>query len=512
MRILRTPPKHRDFYNEHGGSLTAYRWIANLGQLLSGASLALAVYTLLGDALRGRGISADAAIIAGVALAVGFFVELANRMLAKPSIKPLVVKDQFADDEEKARRHKVLTRMSRAGLFIVGGLSLVLSFMGSVEFADVVTAEAETLNVDSLEIARSGAIDAATASFAADTAALLAPFSQRVTAAKNEFSAIRAEREKAAEKYLACAEAGNKWCKTKRRGIFGEIDAAQASLNATLAAIATERGQTLAQLIQKRDEALKAANAKADQRVSKAEAANATAQADREADAAGKGYIFAALTLAGQMVFYLMVFLILQIEAGSEIDHKIEPNEFWHLPGVVAELRTVVAHRVERGARRFIRYIFGERDRLTEGVPYVGLFPEEIPAVPQPDTISPARSNGKAHNPEAEVLATAYVPPGFYQSGSDPHTQGEACTPLLHTKKTPNTDTKHETAGLSASDLKQRLRQYKKRLGSHEQKAIRQRRETGEVKARTSDAIANNRRWVAHYEELLKNLNHGKNH
>ena len=44
---------------------------------------------------------------------------------------------------------------------------------------------------------------------------------------------------------------------------------------------------------------------------------------------------------------------------------------------------------------------------------------------------------------------------------------------------------------------------YKKRLGSHQQKALAQEKKYGKIKQRTKDAIDNNRNWITHYTNLL---------
>ena len=164
MRLLKSTPKDRAFYNEHGGNLSAYYTIANIGQLLSAGSLALAVFTLLSDAIKGRGMSTSTAGVVVAAVLIGVFIELANRKLARPAIRPWVVKDQFADDADKRKRHNLLTKFSRAGLVTVGLLSFGLSFMGSLDAGQLITDDAPPANIDSLQIA-----------FAADTSALLAP-------------------------------------------------------------------------------------------------------------------------------------------------------------------------------------------------------------------------------------------------------------------------------------------------------------------------------------------------
>lgn len=462
MRLLQSTPQNREFFNEHGRSLRTFAAIANLGQLLSALSLSLAVFTLLSDALTGRGLSVTTGAIVAAAVLIGLFVELANRALARPAIKPFVVPDQFADDPDRQKRHRTLTRFSRAGLLIVGGLSFALSYLGSMDAGKLVTDAPPAAPVDSI-----------TTFFAADTAALLTPYRTRTAAARQLYEATAAAKEKAAQDFAGCASKGNKWCKKKQRAILAEIDAARAKMSTTIATVATERGKALTAALQRRDVAINDART-----IATKEATEATAAADKN------GYIFAALTGAGQLIFYLMFYLILQVTAGSEIGEELQPNEFSNQPTVIADLKAVVNHRTERGARRLIAWAFGDRDRLDKSLPYVDVWNEQ----PQP---TPATTPPPASKRE----------PRFYQAAEDPNTNTGRVPLNAHEQ-----NTEHEHGTPEAWEIKQRLKLYKKRLGKHEQKAIVQRRKDGTVKTRTASAIDNNRAWVEHYTGLLNDL------
>lgn len=74
---------------------------------------------------------------------------------------------------------------------------------------------------------------------------------------------------------------------------------------------------------------------------------------------------------------------------------------------------------------------------------------------------------------------------------------------------TPNTNQgngKHEHETVDLREAKQRLKLYLKRLGSHQQKAIKQEKSKGKVCKRTADAIVNNQRWVEHYEQMIQSM------
>lgn len=72
---------------------------------------------------------------------------------------------------------------------------------------------------------------------------------------------------------------------------------------------------------------------------------------------------------------------------------------------------------------------------------------------------------------------------------------------IAHEKTTKSPNPKHETSEIRTA--KQRLKMYKKKLGSHQQKALKQERDKGEVSLRTQKAILNNQAWVEHWEDIL---------
>lgn len=505
MRLKKSIPGNREFHSEHGRNLKPYYLVANIGQLLSAASLALAVFSILSDAIAGRGVSVATGGIVAAAVLIGVFIELANRTLARPSIKPLVVKDQFADNPDAAARHKTITWWSRAGLFAVGGLSLVLSFMGSMDAGKLISTPPPPAPLDSLNNAATEATQAVYAAFNNDTTVLLQPYRQRQQAAAQQFAATKAERTKAAEDYTGCANGGNKWCKKKRRAIFAEIDAAEAAYNAHIATVAAERGATLASAIQRRDAALATASGKSDSVTAEAKARAKAATDEAEAEAAGNGYIFAVLTFAGQIVFYLMFYLILTIEAGSEITEDLEPSEFSNLPTVVSDLKAVVAHRIERGARRLIAYIFGHRDRLDKPLPYVSLYPDK--AIDENDPASVMKAEGIAPElTDTEAVATSHAP-GFYRSADDPHKPVKDATPLTHlhtSEPTQKTVTTPDGKTLTKALIQSRVKMYRQRTGDAKQRAKVQQRKKGKVNGKTANAIANNQDKLEYYTNLLK--------
>ena len=227
----------------------------------------------------------------------------------------------------------------------------------------------------------------------------------------------------------------------------------------------------LAQVLNRRNARLEALNQERGTTLSAARTDNERLKTESATDTRFKGLIFIILTVAGQTVFYGMVYFQLQIEAGSEIEIEVLPNEFWAEPSIFAELKVTIAWRVERGLRRLIRWVFKAPGAHDTSIPYATL-------------------KGFESGLNQETPADA---DGHEDAREEPNTP-DPCA-VKGTPPSPN-----------LADLQQRLNQYRKRLASHRQKALRQQKEQGEVSVRTERAIENNERWVRHYQDLLNTL------
>jgi hypothetical protein len=380
MKQTKTTPKNRAFFSEHGGNLSAYGVLGFLGQTLSGLSLAYAVFALLVSQVFADGDVDNGAFLVLVTMAVviGFFVELANRVLARPAIRPFVVKDLFSEDPDTAKRHKILNRSYLVGLVFVALLSYFFSIVGSTYYADDATAGPEVVRVDSIVQAYAILEVATLRSFAADSATVAGPYDVQLSATRVGFAADSSALMRTRSGFSKCANAGNKHCKNRRRALLTQIDNKRAELALQTATISKDRAAALREALTARDDRLAGLRSGRSADVDEAKATNKAADNERDGDAGFKGMVFIVLTIAGQTLFYFCIYLQLQVEAGSEIEYKLAPNEFWALPTVVREFRITAAWRIERGARRLIRWAFGEPngDHKT-AIPYADLYGDE---------------------------------------------------------------------------------------------------------------------------------------
>ena len=371
MRILKTPPGNREFFNEHGASLTKYNVIGLIGQVLSGLSLAYAVFALIVAQTAGKAPPTLSIILA---LVVGLFVELSNRVLARPAIKPYVVKDMFAGAADLANRHRILNRAYLIGLIAVAILSYVLSAVGSTYYAEDSAPPPTLVNEDSIKQVQSALVADVNSQFAADTAMTTAPYQMRLQAAKNRFLADSAALMKERQRFKGCANKGNTYCKGKLTSLLADIDKARASLADSTATIARQKTDALAQLLTDRKTELNELDRTGKQELGRARDANKKTITEHEEETSFQGLIFIILTVAGQTVFYYMVYLTLQVEAGSEIEYTLEPNEYWNLPTTFAEFMTGLSWRMERRARAALRLLFMPSKQRETDLPYRSLF------------------------------------------------------------------------------------------------------------------------------------------
>ena len=486
MKITKTHPENKAFFNEHGSSLATYRLIGFIGQLLSGLSLAYAVYALILAQILKQGLAGKKAPLLAVALVVAIFIELANRVLARRAIKPFVLKELFWEDPELARRHRILNRSYLVGLVGIAALSYFLSAVGSTYYAEDSTRPAALIDQDSLKEMYTLQLDKLEHAFSRDSATLVEPYRIRMQAMRDRFLADSLALRKEREKYRPCATAGNQWCKNKRTEYLARIDRAKAAMNDSIAIIASLKGNALQTALNDRN--AKAGNIEKEKTATllQAREKNEHLLKEKTGDAHFKGWVFIILTIAGQTVFYLMIYLSLQVETGSEIQYEIEPNEFWHLPSILDELRVMIAWRLERGLRRSIRSLFGEPGGHETAIPYRSLF--ETTNTKGTTNVNGAGSLSKNHDEQENTHQATTAPPS-----------------AQNTSKVRGPFTAHEKT-TNLADLKQRLRRHKKRLGSHLQKK-RQLEAKGEpVPKRTLKAIQNNREWVDWYTNQIETL------
>ena len=325
--------------------------------------------------------------------------------------------------------------------------------------------------------------------YAAQISAATAAGAGKVSAAKRELSNWYNREKRSGQSYATQ--------KDKARQLIADREADAAAQVATLQAAqanATEEAR------QRYREAVAKAEAEHTAATGEIKETNQAATTDRAATVAAYGLGLGWFTIVCLLIFSAAVILERIHAKGSGITEKVELSQYDLNAGALVEAWQALRDRFQYNIRSRIQ-AFAER---TPPPP----LPTPVPELYDPTEFANIAVTLKIEREADEAEQVIYLQPkrraiGFQtrQTEADAHTKkapekGEISRAIKGTPKAT-----HETPELR--QLKQRLKDYKKRLGKHEQKAIAQERKRGEVTRRTLDAIANNRHWVEHYTELL---------
>ena len=392
MRTVKTPPANREFFNEHGGRLRVLQFIGFAGQLLSAGSLYYAVYAIIASQLQAAGAGM---LIAG-ALVTALLVELANKALAKPAIKPLVVNSMPGN-----KHHTILNRAYLAGLVVVAALSYYLSAEGSKYLAAAITSPAALVDTDSLETAYFGRMAAAESRYLADTAIVLQGYKVRLKAAETRLQAT-------AGRYANCT----------RPQCRAAVARAQAQYATETAKVATEQQQAINELRGQLRAELAELRAQHDTRQAEAVQLNTSEKQGHQQQQGHRAALLIVIVIVGQTALYFTTYLVCVIEAGAGITYTLQPNEYWNLPSIINEFSVLLSWRTERAARVALANTLGAKPKeRNTAIYYGGLYTS------RPDSTSPGHHNGHHNGSTHNGNGTIH---NGHHNGSPEHHNGES--------------------------------------------------------------------------------------
>jgi hypothetical protein len=354
MRTTKSTPSNQQFFTEHGGRIRALQIIGVAGQLLSAGSLYYAVYAIIASQLQAAG----GWVLAAAAAVTALMIELSNKALAKPAIKPFVV-NALPNSPE----HRILNRAYLAGLVVVAGLSFYLSATGSKYLAHDIAPPATAIRQDSIQAAYLAQKNATEQRYLADTATLLQGYKIRLQAAAIALQAV--EQRQANCTRPACLQA---------------VARARAQYATQTARIAQQQQQAIEQHRERMYSELTTLTAEHKQQQQQATQFNATQQQQQQQQTGQHAILLIIITAVGQIALYFTTYLICVIEQGAGISYTVTPNEFWNLPPVLAELATLASWRAERAARIALANTLGSKppERNT-AIYYPGLYRAAAP-------------------------------------------------------------------------------------------------------------------------------------
>lgn len=483
MKSLYNVPKDRSFFDVYATLAKSVNHSGYFAQIVSAATEVGIIYSLARNALIDffpEYADVFAIIVAIIGTAV---IEIGLRLTTPHSVDAILYS-----------RFNGLYKAMSIAIFILTavllGTSGYLSFSNSGEIVENLTPDAEQISTaipDSIYLAE---IAAAKEQFRNDTALINANYSSLInstaTAYKAKIEAAKSELRKWQDKertsgrnyttYKANAEIKKAEVIAERDGIISQYKADQADEIATVKANFTT-------LMNEARSIKKAA-------LADIKDTNKKAKDDRATTVANYGGGLGWFTIVCLFLFVASVVLDRIHKKGSGIEEKVQLSQYDISPSAWSEFVFALNERVGYNLRSWI-FDFAA---ATPPPPLPVNSGELYDQSELTDNITKLKTEAVEDDSNVITLPRRRRI-GFYTDDNSSTFYSTPNTKANHAKKS------HETEELR--EIKQRLKFYKKRLGSHQQKAIVQEKKKGKATRRTLDAIANNQRWVEHYTNLL---------
>ena len=372
MKTYKTPPTNLDFFNEHAGSYRLYGLIGWKGQFLSFVSLAYGIYSMINDVVATGTVSLSSFLMVFIGLATAFIIEFANRALGRRAIKPFVQEKAFKGDA--VDHNRILNNSYLWGLVTIGLVSYLLSGIGSVKYGETSVAEINNVSLDSIRHLYQQKLSRIDSALITDNYTYVQPFEVRLRQAEATFQKDSLQSTKSAASYNKCAKGGKDkaYCQRKKRQFLGQIDLHRAVRADTINAIHLEKAQTIAFLRSNQKGKIEEIEQQRDNAIAQAEIINQDLLAEQKSEGSFRSMIFLILTVLGQSLFYYMTFLQLRIEAGSGIETKIKPDEFFLEPSFLEEWVATFSWKWGKRARNMVQACF-EEPVSDPQIPYKGM-------------------------------------------------------------------------------------------------------------------------------------------
>jgi len=406
-----------------------------------------------------------------------------------------------------------------------------LSFNNSFIIVEEFTPAAETRESNSFDSLLLRRKDRLFAEWKADSTALTKQFATQITAQKQAYEGqYKALRRTLSNWYNREKRTGNSYATAKDR-VRQELADLEANHLAQVAEWRAQEAKALQTAKERLLMGLSHSQTAYEASVDSLKQLNNEATVHRTETVRSYGSGLAWFTIVALLVFLASVILDRIHRKGSGIRETVELSQYDIAPNMIAEGWHAVRERLHFMVRNRIK-AFADQ---TPPAP-LPTRPTELYDPTQLANITINLKLEQAADPEERViyLKPKRRPIGFHRATPDPtggvpnpppnvngvqariapdveNQREEVDSPASNTNEkapTPNDScavkgTPANHADLSLSDLLQRLKMYKKRVGKHEAKKRAAEKAGQPVPKRTLNALANNKAWVHHYEKLI---------
>lgn len=497
MKHLRSTPKDRGFYDIYARLARSIKASGYFAQLVSALTevggLFAAALSILHPIFGPTAIYPSAAIaLIGTAV-----LEVGLRVVIPQAVDAVLYK----------RWQGLHLAMSMAVFllsFVLLASSGILSYQNSKTVVDTVVVEPErdSLAIQGAQIDYNASQAKAAEAYRSDSTATAQRYQERLAAEQTAYTGkIGAAKRELSNVYNRERRTGQSFATAKdaARQKIANLEAEEAT---AIAGIKAEKGEALAALLAEHKAALAEIKTTYQEATATLEGEFQEAKGERAATVDGYGGGLAYFTVICLFIFLSAVILERIHAKGSGIEETVELAQHDISPPALTEAWAALTERVQVNLRQRI-----------------AAFAEKTPPPPLPpspaelyDPTGLANVEVRLQLEREEGESVIQVRPKRRQIGfmpSDPERDlNSTRNKQDHRSETvldrlPEGADPETLAKLNIGQLKQRLKMYKKRLGSHTQKKLKAEKKGEHPSERTLSAIRNNEQWVQLYQHLL---------
>ena len=493
MKNLKSNPKNEGFFSTYINLIKTLKKAGYASQVVSALTevggIFAAAYMALLPIIPPLAIYV-AAIIAVIGTAV---IELGLRQLLPHSVDSILYK-RFNG------LHLAMTIFIWSCTFILLAASGVLSFQNSKTIVEQVTPppkQETTTTTDSIYNAQTAS---AKAQFSIDSAMIAERYESLIQANTTAYKGKIDAKHRAYRNLTKKENRTGSSYATKKDNIKASIAELRSERATKLAELESNRANELATLQSDFKNITGEARAERKEGIAEVKTANDMASNKRAKTVGTYGGGLAYFTIICLIVLIVSIVLDRIHVKGSEIEETVQLSQSDISPPVWRE--RLEAFRERQYNKALIKI---EAYRAKTPPPPKPIAPAKIY---DPTKLTGGELDIKTDDDDNEVLTIQRRKIGF----DSPQNIGDVLykprkthePPRTHNHEpAPNAPTKKRSYEYDLRHLKQQLKKYKKRVGSHAQKAKQQANKRGEASQRTLDAISNNQKWVQHYEQLI---------
>ncbi|KAA3637511.1 MAG: hypothetical protein DWQ02_06665 [Bacteroidetes bacterium] len=504
MKILRSLPSNKDFFDTYAPLSRNISRAGIFAQLVSGMTELGIIYTGMLQAMKPLDLGVWESVLAAMVAVVGTVtIELGLRQ-AFPKAIDSILHTRWSGLHLPI---SVFVWLLSIVLMVTSGL---LSFKNSYVIVDNFTPQVidqTTAEADSIYREEETEVQAL---YKQDSLMIENTFRNKTEAITNSLNKKVESEERAIVGYENREARTNQSYATRKDRIRQNIANLEAAKADSLAILTTLKANDLFNLKTNYNESLAYVKTNHQTAVNQIVNDNKQAKLDREATVNSYGGGLGWFTVVCLFLFAVSVILDRIYRKGAGINESIQIEAYDFRPSALREWWSSIWERINYLLHNKIKSFADKTPAaplpVQPGVVYD--MAEAMQHVTVKLQLDQDNNTGKVISLETKQPESNFMEPTRTMGFKQQNPLNNSCD-LYSPRTTKVETTKNGFETVDLRQAKQRLKRYKKRLGSHQQKAIKQQQATGKVVKRTANAIENNKKWVEYWEDVISSLSKG---